>query len=80
MSEASPYSALADSLRERRRLIADREFFQRDAAGHLTALQAVSEAIEQRAKILPAPVDANLAHYLSRCSYDKALSWLEARA
>jgi hypothetical protein len=28
-------------------------------------------------KALPAPVDPQLAHFLSRCSYEKALEFLE---
>lgn len=72
--------ALAEALRERRRLIADREFHARDEAGHLRQLAQVSARIVEFASALPSPVDPELAHFLQRCSYDKALAWLEARA
>lgn len=67
---------LTESLRERLRIIADRTWYQRDPAGHLAALQSVSEKIEQLASILPPPVDPRLAHFLERRSYDKALEFL----
>ena len=72
--------ALAAALRERRRLVADRDFYQRDPAAHLTQLQAVSEQIVQLGAALPRPVPGDLAHFLERCSYDKALAWFEAHA
>lgn len=72
--------SLADALRERRRLIADREFYARDPADHLTALQRVSQEIVDRAAALPLPAPSQLAHYLQRCSYDKALAWIESEA
>lgn len=71
------YHQLAEALRERRRVIADRESYQRDAQAHLGQLQAVSERIVALQGQLPRPLDPLLAHYLERCSYDKALSWLE---
>lgn len=76
---AEPLPALAAALRERARVIADREYYRRDPAGHLAELQAVSERIVQLASALPSPVPGDLAHFLERCSYDKALAWIEAR-
>jgi hypothetical protein len=70
-------SALADALRERRALIGD-EASRRDPARHMEKLRAVSETIVALSGALPAPVDARLAHYLERCSYDKALEALES--
>ena len=78
-SSEDSMQSLADALRERRRLIADREFYQRDPSGHLEQLKAVSERIVQLGAILPRPLDNDLAHYLERCSYDKALAWIESR-
>jgi hypothetical protein len=72
--------ALAEALRARRRLIADREFYARDQAGHLRQLADVSAQIVELSSALPAPVDPELAHFLQRCSYDKALLWLEEQA
>ena len=80
MSAATaPLSALATALRERGRIIADREFYQRDPAAHLAQLQAVSERIVQLGATLPPPIPGDLAHFLERCSYEKALAWIEAR-
>jgi hypothetical protein len=71
------HEALAAALRERLAVVADREFYARDAAAHLERLRAVSEQIAQLQSQLPSPVDPQLAHYLQRCSYDKALAFLE---
>ncbi len=68
--------ALAGALRERLAVIGDRDWFARDASGHLDALKSVSARIELLATALPPPVDPQLRHYLERCSYDKALAFL----
>lgn len=75
---SSPYQALAAALRERLTVIADREFYARDPAGHLEKLKSVSEQITTLAAALPKPVPGDLAHYIQRASYEKALAWLEA--
>lgn len=80
MNSSSAYTALAAALRERLAVIADREFYARDPAGHLEKLKSVSEEITRRAAALPQPLSGDLAHYLHRASYDKALAWLEAHA
>ena len=77
-SSAAPFAPLAEALRARRRLITDREFYARDPAGHLTELQRVSERISEMAAALPSPAPPQLAHYLERCSYEKALAWIES--
>ncbi|MDQ3115660.1 MAG: hypothetical protein M3Q86_03470 [Verrucomicrobiota bacterium] len=74
----SPAAALASALRERRVLIAD-EASRREPEQHLAKLKSVSEKIVALEKKLPPPVDPELAHFLTRCSYDKALALLEAR-
>ena len=74
---AEPLTALAEALRERRTIVADREFYRRDPVAHLTQLQAISEQIVQLGASLPPPVPGDLAHFLERCSYDKALAWIE---
>ena len=71
-----PANALAQALRERRALIAD-EVSRREPERHMKRLREVSEKIDAAAKSLPAPVDPQLAHYLARCSYEKALEALE---
>ena len=72
------YSELADALRERLAVIADREFYQRDPAAHLEKLKAVSERITQLGAALPRPLPGDFAHYLQRQSYQKALDWIVA--
>jgi hypothetical protein len=73
----NPIVDLAKALRERLAIIQD-EQSRRDASTHLERLKAVSERIEDLAAALPRPVDPQLAHYLQRKSYDKALEFLEA--
>jgi hypothetical protein len=73
------FSKLAEALKERLAVIADRAWFARDAAGHLEALKSASERIEQLSGALPSPVDPQLRHYLERRSYDKALAFLSDR-
>lgn len=78
MSESpSPYRELTEALRERVTVVADRDWYRRDPAGHLDRLKAVSERIVAIGAELPAPVDPQLTHFLERCSYDKALALLE---
>jgi hypothetical protein len=69
---------LAQALRDRLEIIRD-EGSRRDEATHMLRLRSVSEKIDQLQKALPQPVDARLAHYLQRRSYDKALEFLEGR-
>ena len=78
-SELSVYPALAAALRERLAVIADRQHYERDPAGHLERLKSVAAAIEALQRELPEEVDPKLAHYLQRCSFDKALAFLEAQ-
>jgi hypothetical protein len=73
------YKLLAEALRDRIAVIADRELYERDPAAHLEKLKSVSQQIEAHAAALPKPVDGDFAHYLHRASYAKALAWLEAR-
>jgi hypothetical protein len=77
MPLTDPYLTLADALRERLRIIADREAYERDPQEHLEHLKRVSALIESSKHDLPAPVDPQLTHYLQRASYDKALAFIE---
>jgi len=72
-------SDLAQALRERLAIIHD-EDSRRDAQAHMARLSAVSEKIDKLAAAVPGPLDPQLAHYLQRRSYDKALEFLEGRA
>jgi hypothetical protein len=66
---------LADALRQRLAIIADEES-RRDPRAHIQRLRAISERIEQISDALPRPLNPQLAHYLSRQSYEKALDFL----
>jgi hypothetical protein len=68
---------LREALRERLAIISD-EQSRRDEQAHMTRLQAISERIDKLAAALPRPIDPQLAHYLQRRSYDKALEFLES--
>ena len=69
---------LAAALRERLETIRD-ENSRRDPEAHTARLRAISEKIDNLAAALPRPVDPQLAHFLQRKSYDKALEFLEKR-
>ena len=72
-------SELLDLLRRRVAIIADHPWRDRDAAGHLAALQEVSEKISAWTQAHRTEVDAQMRHYLGNASYQKALAHLEAR-
>ena len=67
---------LARVLRERLAVIRNEES-RRDETKHIARLRAISERIDDLQTRLPHPVDARLAHYLQRKSYDKALEFLD---
>ena len=69
---------LADALRERLAVIAD-ETSRRDREEHIARLKEISQRIDNVAAGLPKPIDPQLAHFLQRKSYDKALALLEGR-
>jgi hypothetical protein len=67
---------LRDTLRERLAIIRD-EASRRESEAHVARLSAISEKIDKLQAALPRPIDAQLAHFLQRRSYDKALEFLE---
>jgi hypothetical protein len=67
---------LRNALRERLAIIRD-EQSRRDESAHLARLRNVSKKIERLEAALPRPIDPQLAHYLNRKSYDKALEFLD---
>jgi hypothetical protein len=77
-AESNALVDLRDALRERLAIISDEES-RRDEEKHMARLRAVSEKIDKLATALPRPIDPELAHYLQRRSYDKALEFLENR-
>lgn len=76
---ADPFAELAAALRERLAVIADRELYAKDPTAHLEKLKAASARIDTATAALPKPVPGDLAHYLHGSSFQKALSWLDAR-
>jgi hypothetical protein len=68
---------LATVLRERLDIIRD-EVSRRDPEAHTARLRDVSERIDKLQAALPRSVDPQLAHYLERGSYDKALEFIES--
>ena len=70
-------SELKAALRDRLAIVAD-DASRRDAQTHMERLRDVSERITALSAQLPAGVDPRLRHYLDRCSYSKALEFLEA--
>ena len=70
---------LVAALRERLAIISDQNS-RRDPEKHITRLRENSEKIDNIAAKLPKPVEPQLAHFLQRKSYDKALDLLEGRA
>jgi hypothetical protein len=68
---------LAAALRERLAIVGD-ETSRRDPEAHTARLREVSERIENLEAALPRPINPQLAHFLQRKSYDKALEFLEA--
>ena len=71
------FADLTAALRERLVIIGD-ENSRRDPAVHTARLRAVSGKIEKLEAALPRPIDPQLAHFLQRRSYDKALEFLES--
>jgi hypothetical protein len=73
---ANSTSELAAALRERLAIIGD-EDSRRDPEKHTARLRTVSQKIDKLAAALSKPIDPQLAHFLQRKSYDKALECLE---
>jgi len=67
---------LTEALRERLAIIGD-ENSRRDPEAHTARLRAISEKIDKLEAALPRPINPELAHFLQRKSYDKALEFLE---
>jgi hypothetical protein len=72
----NPTSDLVAALRERLAIISDEES-RGDPEKHMACLRAVSEKIDNLSGALPKPLNPQLAHFLQRKSYDKALAFLD---
>ena len=80
MPSAEAFSELAQLLRTRLSVIGDHAFRDRDPDGHLDALRTVSEEIAAAHQGLEGQLPVRLEHFLSNCSYDKALAFIEEQA
>lgn len=65
-------------LKQRLAIIADHALRDSDPSAHLEALKQASEQIESYAKTHHQEFDARLRHYISNCSYQKALDHLNS--
>jgi hypothetical protein len=70
--------SLIAHLRKRVTIIADHAWRDRDPAAHLAALQSVSEEISAWTLAHRHEVDAQLRHFLTNSSFQKALDHLES--
>jgi hypothetical protein len=77
MADQNLEKELAAALRRRLEVIGDRALRESDPARHLAELREASERITALQTRLPATVHPQLRHYFERCSYDKALAWIE---
>lgn len=68
---------LAELLRRRLRVIADREFRERDPDAHLAVLRDASEALDEEYASLRGTLPARLNHFMQQASYQKALAFIE---
>ncbi len=59
-------------------MIADHEFRDRDPDAHLEKLKTVSEAIMAEHAKLKDVLPFRLEHFLSQCSFDKALAFIRS--
>jgi len=78
MEEEPLQAELTDALKRRLAVIGDRALRESDPARHLDALRAASKRILDLQRRLPATAHPQLLHYFERCSYDKALEWIQA--
>jgi hypothetical protein len=77
MEEESLETELAAALRKRLEVIGDRALRESDPGRQLEELRLASERIVELQQRLPAATHPQLRHYFERCSYDKALEWIE---
>jgi hypothetical protein len=77
MANETMEADLAGALRKRLAVIGDRALRESDPERHLAQLREASEKIDALKAKLPANIHPQLRHYLDRCSYDKALDWVE---
>jgi hypothetical protein len=69
---------LATLLRRRVEIIADHTWRDQDPDAQLEALKAISLEIGSAHQSLAGRLPARLEHFLSQCSFDKALAYIES--
>jgi len=77
MSDSNSHQLLLDALRSRLTIVADRDWYARDAAGHLVALQQASSHLEEIYQANASDFSPQLRHFIERQSYQKAVDYLE---
>jgi hypothetical protein len=77
MANETIEAQLAEALKTRLAVIGNQSLRAADPERHLAELREASERIAALDAELPATAHPQLRHYLDRCSYDKALAWLE---
>ena len=77
MSSEPDLKNLAELLRRRIEIIGDHAWRDADAEAHLEALKNVSLEIEAAHQSMADQLPFRLNHFLERCSYDKALAFIE---
>ena len=77
--DATELNNLAALLRRRLEVIADHEWRDRDSDAHLEALKSVSQELGAVGESLgkAGQLSARLNHFMTQCSYDKALAFIE---
>ena len=68
---------LATLLRRRLEVISDHAWRDRDSDTHFEALKSVSLEIGAAQESLAGQLPARLNHFLTQCSFDKALEFIE---
>jgi len=76
MASSSPHQILLQALQKRLAIVADRDFYQRDPAGHLQALKDASADLEEVYRREHAAFEPQLRHFVERQSYQKAVEYL----
>lgn len=77
METTATLESLATLLRRRLEVIADHAWRDRDPDAHLEELKSVSEGIVALHQQHSAELPARLNHFLTQCSFDKALAFIE---
>jgi hypothetical protein len=65
-------------IERRLQIVADRDWYARDPAGHLAALQQAAADLDFAIAALPPQIDPMLRHFLEGQSYLKACDWLRS--